>query len=93
MLCFVLEEMETLKEFNVEDDAACRDAGIEVLERAQHAKSSMVPQLWVIGSMYEELVGNADSLNEELDSGQFVRRLERAGIAHLSLDVDPELGW
>ena len=95
MLCFALEDMTHLKEYDVEDDAACGRAGGEVLRRAEHAQEHGVPQLWVVGGdgRGDELVGNHERLNEELDSGRFIERLQRAGIPHLSLEVDPEMGW
>jgi glutaredoxin-related protein len=87
MLCFVLEDMQSLKEFNVEDEAH-RAAPEEVQRRLQHARDHTVPQLFVVSGNKEELVGGVDALNEELTSRRLYDRLRSAGISYLSPDVD-----
>jgi hypothetical protein len=48
--------------------------------------SKSVPQLWVVSrdGLDEELVGDGEALNDELNDGTFVQRLQRAGIPFLS---------
>ena len=77
--------MQSLKEFNVENEA---HQGAEVQRRLQHARDYTVPQLYVVSGNKEELVGGVDALNEELMSRRLYDRLRSAGISYLSPDVD-----
>ena len=62
------------------------EQGIATIRRAEHALSKSVPQLWVVSrdGLDEELVGDGEALNDELNNGAFVQRLQRAGIPFLS---------
>ena len=62
------------------------EQGIATIRRAEHALSKSVPQLWVVSrdGLDEELVGDGEALNDELNDGTFVQRLQRAGIPFLS---------
>ena len=85
MLCFVLEDMQSLKEFNVENEV---HQGVEVQRRLQHARENTVPELWVVNGPTEELVGGMEALNEELNSRKLYDRLHSAGVSYLSPEVD-----
>lgn len=89
MLCFVLEDMESLRVFNVEDEATAHmSLSPEVQRRVQHAQDRSVPELWVVHGHGEELIGGVEALNEELTSRKLFERLDSAGVKYLSPDVD-----
>ena len=89
MLCFVVEDIKTLREVNVEDAAGLQQESSAVQTRVAHATSHAVPQLWLVSAdgATEELIGDTEALNQQLSNGALIERLQRFGIPHL-LDLD-----
>jgi len=84
MLCFAVEDVRsTLREVNVEDEAALQKESSAVQLAARAART--IPELWLVSAdgTKEELIGDSEALNQLMSDGSLAQRLERFAIPHL----------